>query len=78
MTLRELVEMAEGRCKDEWSRTATVLAIIANVNRDPKRDAFSPDDFNPYAERQSNAAEPTVGVDFLRDVFVREPRRGDR
>ena len=51
-TLRELVWMVEGRGKFEWSRTASLMALAANLVRDPKKGkAASPSDFNPFAQR---------------------------
>ena len=42
--------MAEARRREAWSHTSAVLALIANVNRDPRRvRAFGPEDFNPFA-----------------------------
>jgi hypothetical protein len=43
--------MAEARDRAEWRRTQWMLALTANVNRDPKRTprAFQPSDFGPYA-----------------------------
>ena len=51
-TLAQLLAMARGRQKCQWSQTSAVLAVIANANRDTKRrpDPFTPDDFNPFAE----------------------------
>ena len=44
--------MAEGRSRSTWSHTSTVLAMIANVNRDPKKsDPFRPSDFDPHAAK---------------------------
>jgi len=41
--------MAEGRDRQLWGHTSWLLAMIANVNRDPKKSrAFEPIDFNPY------------------------------
>ncbi|HPC65344.1 MAG TPA: hypothetical protein P5175_06225 [Anaerohalosphaeraceae bacterium] len=54
MTLRELLWMAEGHHRDAWQHTASVMALIANVNRDPKKTrAFKPSDFNPYVPKTS-------------------------
>jgi len=42
--------MAEGRDQAIWWHTASVMALIANVNRDPKKGrAMTPADFNPHA-----------------------------
>ncbi len=76
MTLRELVAMAEGRVRESWDHTSVVLALVANVHRDPRRrsDPFMPAEFHPY--ERPRAAEPLkVDITVLRDVFV--PRPGD-
>ena len=44
--------MVEGRGKFEWSQTASLMALAANLVRDPKNgQAASPADFNPFAQR---------------------------
>lgn len=60
--------MAEGRSRDEWGRTSSLLAMIANVNRNPrKRRPYRPGDFDPTAK----PAKPVkVGVGVLKDVFL--------
>jgi hypothetical protein len=60
--------MAEGRSRDEWARTSSLLALIANAHRDPKKTrAFKPGDFDPFTK----LARPLkVGVDVLKDVFL--------
>ncbi len=60
--------MAQARMRDEWARTSSLLALIANAHRDPKKTrAFKPGDFDPFAK-------PTrpikVGVEVLKDVFL--------
>ncbi|MBW7905274.1 MAG: hypothetical protein LC135_05460 [Phycisphaerae bacterium] len=60
--------MAEGRQRDEWSRTSVLLALLANAHRDPKKTAaFRPRDFDPFARR-----EPLLKADVtvLKDVFI--------
>jgi hypothetical protein len=60
--------MAEARGCDEWNRTSALMALIASVNRDPKKSrAARPSDFNPFA--QSNIPVK-VGVKVLKDVFI--------
>ena len=42
--------MAEGRSAAAWAHTSALLALLANVHRDPKKtEAFQPSDFNPHA-----------------------------
>lgn len=70
--------MAEGRQKEAWGRTSTVLALIANVNRDPKKHrAFRPDDFNPFAPRRRGGVPLTPKT--LRALKpLAKGRRGER
>lgn len=77
MTLRELLWMAEGRGREHWAHTSALLALLANVHRDPKKHrAFSPADFNPYEalERRKPTAK-TRDLTILREVFVEQEGR---
>jgi hypothetical protein len=79
LTLRELVAMAEGRTRESWNHTSVVLALLANVHRDPRRrsDPFMPAEFHPY--ERPRAAEPMkADITLLRDVFVPRPGGGGR
>ena len=41
--------MAEGRAKFEWGVASSQMALLANLNRDPKKGKpFRPSDFNPF------------------------------
>ncbi|HPD28577.1 MAG TPA: hypothetical protein PLL20_01175 [Phycisphaerae bacterium] len=54
--------------RDAWQRTSSLMALIANTHRDPRRTrAFRPSDFDPFAR---SAVSVRVGVDVLKDVFV--------
>ena len=45
--------MAEERQRDHWSHTSLVLAVLANIHRDPKRAGrYTADDFNPFTARK--------------------------
>lgn len=67
MTLRELLAMAEARQRDAWAHTASILSLIANAHRDPRKTrSFKPADFDPFSAR--NKTVPTVGV--LKTVFI--------
>ena len=48
--------MADARQREAWGRLSALLATIANVNRDPKKRAVSPDDFNPYVEKAQKSS----------------------
>ena len=66
--------MAEARGRAEWSRMSSLMALIANVNRDPKKHrAFRPADFNPY-ERRRTEGIPLTGANMhlLKKAFVKE------
>lgn len=65
LTLRQLVAMSNCRGESEWKRTGSVLAMLFNAHRDPRRtDPASPDDFNPFvrakAEQQKLAVPPKM------------------
>ena len=69
--------MAEARSRDNWAHTSAVLALIANVNRDPKKSRpFKPADFDPYSarDRRDEAIEVTApggaGMAVLKDAFT--------
>jgi hypothetical protein len=77
LTLRELLWMAEARGRDNWAHTSAILALIANVNRDPKKGRpFKPADFDPYAAlaRKGGRDEAIVVTDMavLKDAFCRK------
>ncbi len=72
--------MAEARGRDNWQHTSALLALLANIHRDPKRSGpFKPDDFNPYAQRKGAAkVDRKTGFAALRELFVKERNRGGR
>jgi hypothetical protein len=64
--------MAEGRQRDEWQHTSSLLALFYNCHRDPKKGKpATPRDFDPTAPK----AKPVriQGLGLLRDIFVRPP-----
>jgi len=68
MTLRELLAMAEGRQREQWSRLSALMALIANTQRDPKKTrALKPADFDPFA-REVPVVKADVSV--LKQVFI--------
>ncbi len=56
--------MATGRSKAQWSHTSEILAILAEVNRDPrKRSApFTSRDFNPHGKKPETKEQPVKTV----------------
>jgi hypothetical protein len=69
--------MAEGRGREHWAHTSALLALLANVHRDPKKHrAFSPADFNPYeALERRNTKAKTKDLSILKTVFVDSQER---
>ena len=60
--------MLDGRQRNDWSIASAVMALVANINRDPKRSRrLNPSDFDPFAKRQRPIK---VGVSVLKDVFI--------
>ena len=66
--------MAEGRSKDAWQHTSAILALIANVNRDPKKTkAYKPSEFNPMLTNTDKADAVVItndNVSILRKAFT--------
>lgn len=57
--------MHKARMREEWNRTAAVLAMIHNCAFGV-REAVSPSDFNPYAEQRKKVY---VSGEFVRELF---------
>jgi hypothetical protein len=64
--------MAEGCISESWNHTSAVLALLANVHRDPRKGrAMRPADFHPM--HKTPARKPAVlkgSVELLKTVFV--------
>ena len=60
--------MLDGKQRHDWSIASALMALVANINRDPKRSRrLNPSDFDPFAKRQRPIR---VGVSVLKDVFI--------
>jgi hypothetical protein len=70
--------MHDGRSKSTWGHTSVILALIANVNRDPKKsDAFKPSDFDPHARKSASRPLPKVSMKSLKSTLMGlVPRNG--
>jgi hypothetical protein len=71
--------MADARNRAEWGRAASLMALIANVNRDPKKSrAFKPGDFDPFSQRRSGEA-PKLKMSEVKGMLggLMKPRRGE-
>ena len=75
-----MIAMAQARQQDHWNHTASLMALLANINRDPKRGrALTPADFHPLqnVRRQTQTEKPLKGqIGMLKAVFV--DQRGNR
>jgi hypothetical protein len=70
LTLRELIAMAEAKSRDNWNHTSSILALIINVNRNPKKQrAVKPNELNPH-EQKVRAILRGKDLRILKDVFV--------
>jgi len=63
--------MTGARRQDQWSHTAAVMALVANVHRNPKKRSkpYSPAEFHPLVERKPVTIEK-AGIRILKRVFV--------
>jgi hypothetical protein len=54
--------MAEAKRQHDWNVASTIMALMAEMNRDRKkrRRPFKPEDFNPYAESRPTVIKSTV------------------
>ena len=70
--MRELVAMSESRVRERWTHTACLLAMLANVHRDPKKGRlFKPSDFDPFEQERNNQSPiPVADLSVLKSVFV--------
>ncbi len=70
---RKPTDNAVARGRAAWAHTSSVLAMIANVNRDPKRSRpFQPADFDPHplADRDERLPAGKAGFETLKRVFT--------
>jgi hypothetical protein len=65
--------MAQARSKDAWSRTSATLAMLANVNRDPKKckQPFKPSDFDPWTAPIAKPPKPIAMTRVSTSVLAR-------
>ena len=63
--------MAGARQQQEWSHTSTLLAMLANCHRDPKKTRpFKPTDFQPRPAAPQPTLRPKAHIGLLKQVFV--------
>lgn len=60
--------MLDGKQRHDWSIAASVMSVMANLQRDPKRSRrLHPSDFDPFSKHQRPVK---VDVSVLKDVFI--------
>lgn len=66
--------MVDAASHDRWNHTASLMALISNCHRDPKKSRPArPKDFHPHIQPKPNRSvesKPRVGVEVLKQVFV--------
>jgi hypothetical protein len=81
LTLRELAWMVEARRTDQWNHTASLLALLASIHRDPKkrRAPFTPAEFHPLVAGRGNGARRGIRLTGERigllKVFLSDKKR---
>ena len=71
LTLRELVTLAEARGRFEWEQTASLMALVVNLVRNPKKSKpAKSSDFNPYCVRPKPIVKAPLSI--LKEVFVKK------
>lgn len=70
--------MAEGRNRAHWQHTSSVLALLANAHRDPKKTPrpFKPSDFDPTRNPQRGRRRGNVSREqFIAGVVAQGRKR---
>lgn len=59
LTLRQLSWMADARAKAEWARTSSIMALMAELKRNRKKQLtpFKPSDFDPTKREEKTTAD---------------------
>jgi len=71
--------MAEAKGQDHWNHTSALMALVANVHRDPKKSkVLKPADFHPHIKGQTKRDKPPkADITLLKTVFVDRRSRFD-
>lgn len=65
--------MVKAKRLEQWQHTSSIMALIANCNRDPKKKnrPFQPRDFNPYMQKKNVLRLPKKeAFSILKTVFI--------
>lgn len=65
--------MADSRGKDNWNHTANILAMLFNVNRDPrKQQPVKPETFNPYERKQKPKKDTRLAFEYMKRIWTKD------
>jgi len=66
--------MAEENARQMWNHTASILCLLANLHRDPKKHrAFKPSDFSPIPTRPVRTVRDSeTGFRLMKAIFVKK------
>lgn len=68
--------MAEAKRQEAWDHTSTVLAMIFNANRDPKRQAAArPIDFHPLRRPERRGIPLTAANIGILKAFAKKGKQ---
>ncbi len=63
--------MAKNRAEFEWEQTSSLMALIVNLVRNPKKSKVAkPNDFNPYKVKVKPRVQ--VPLSFLKEVWCKK------
>lgn len=72
--MRELLILAENAEKARWNHTSSLLAMMFNLNRDPKKHRpVTPETFNPYATRKVKK-DNQMAFDAMKAIWVKDKK----
>jgi hypothetical protein len=64
--------MSESRSRDNWNHTSSLLAMLFNVNRDPrKQQAVSPELFNPFERKGERRKDTKLAFKCMEQIFIK-------
>ncbi len=64
--------MVEAHRREAWQHTASILATLANIHRDPKKKPrpYSASDFQPVPASATAAVPPKTEIRMLKRIFI--------
>ena len=68
--------MCKAKNRADWNLLSNLMALMININRDPKKRAIQPREIDPYAKEQTKKQEPDfyISPDEL-DALLTRPQK---